>query len=156
MAAVGGVALKVVQTFIYVLAFCCASIILALYSYFLASLANHDAPISNKDRAIEGISGIAVFYTICAAILTCCLGGMAFFAFLGIFLDILFVAGFIGLAIMLKHGASACTGTVNTPLGYGPGASHSGLGTKHGDYGISLRTACRFNEVCFAVAVIGA
>merc|ERR1711879_332682 len=70
--AFGGAALKFIQTFLYALEFCCAGIILGIYSYFLSVLADRDAPIYTWAKAVEGISGAAVLYTIFAVLLTCC------------------------------------------------------------------------------------
>jgi hypothetical protein len=55
-----------------------------LFSYFLATTASHSVHGPNWVRAVEGISGAAVLYTIVAILLTCCLGGKPFFAFIGI------------------------------------------------------------------------
>jgi len=159
--AFGGAALKAVQTFLYALEFCCAAIILGLYSYFLSVLADRDAPIADWIKAVEGLSGAAVLYTIFAVLLTCFLGGKAFFAFLGILLDILFTGAFIAIAVLTRSGTKPCTGDVDTPLGYGDADSKQGFGSANGQgdqytYAVSLGTACRMNKTVFAVAVAGA
>jgi len=153
--AFGSVALKSVQTFLYILTFLCAAVIIALYSYFLSLESIHHVHIPNKHRAIEGISGIAVCYSIAAILFTCCLGGKVLFAFLGIVLDAAFAAGFIAIAVMTGNGASNCRGaTVQTPLGDGPSNSHQiSNGAKITP---SLRTVCHMESACFAVAIIGA
>lgn len=84
MALIKGGFLRIFQTFLYALAFLCAAVILGIYSYFLATLADRNAFIANWVKAVEGISGAAVLYTIFAVVLTCCLGGISFFAFLAI------------------------------------------------------------------------
>lgn len=99
-------------------------------------------------------------------VLTCCLGGISFFAFTAIVLDILFVGGFIAIAVLTRHGASSCTGIVNTPLGIGnadannsEGFGNNGLGTGQGEnltYSVSPRNACRMNTAVFAVSIIAA
>jgi len=160
----GGAALKLIQTFFYVLAFCCSAIILGFYSYFLAIESDRNATIPRKQKAVEGISGIGVVYTVFAVILTCCLGGKTFFAFLALVLDLLLCAGFVAIAVMTRAGANSCTGNVNTPLGSGPSNTHgsfgsNGFGTGSGEnvtYAVSLHTACIYNKVCFSVAIIGA
>jgi hypothetical protein len=158
--AFGGTALKAVQTFLYALEFCCAAIILGIYSYFLAVLADRNAPISNHAKAVEGLSGAAVLYTIFAVLLTCFLGGKMFFAFLGIVFDIIFTGAFIAIAVLTRDGAHSCSGRVETPLGNGPSTTKQGFGSNdQGDqitYAVSLGTACRMNTACFAVAVAGA
>ncbi|KAL2351904.1 hypothetical protein BJ546DRAFT_231027 [Cryomyces antarcticus] len=138
--------LRLFQTFLYALEFCCASIILGIYSYFLAFLSRRNLSISNQSKAVEGISGAAVLYLIFAVLLTCFLGGVSFFAFVAIVLDVLFVGGFIVIAVMTRNGANSCSGYVNTPLGNGP----SNVGTP------SLRLPCKLNTAAFAVSIIGA
>ncbi|KAF2762301.1 hypothetical protein EJ05DRAFT_473213 [Pseudovirgaria hyperparasitica] len=163
MAKLAGAALRIIQTLFYALAFCCAAIILGFYSYFLAVKADRDWVITNQEKAIEGMSGAAVLYTILAVLFTCCLGGVTFFAFLAIVLDVLFCGAFIAIAIMTRD-ATSCTGNVETPFGNGPSNSPSsgfdgdfGIGSNDTQtYAVSLGRACRYNQVCFAVAIIGA
>jgi len=146
----GSMTLKAFQTFLYALEFCCAGIILGIYSYFLAAQSDHNVSIPQWQKAVEGMSGIGVIYTVFAVVLTCCLGGIAFFAFIGIVLDILLCAAFIALAVLTRDGASSCSGkSVKTPLGTGPDNSK-------GSFGITYGTACHYNTACFAVAIIGA
>jgi hypothetical protein len=110
------------------------------------------------------MSGIGVVYTIFAVILTCCLGGKTFFAFLAIVIDILLCGAFVAIAVLTRDGAKSCSGTISTPLGNGPANSRgsfgqNGFGTGTGEnvtYAVSLRTACLYNKACFAVAIIGA
>lgn len=126
--------------------------------------ADRDQGIPNWQKAVEGISGIAVIYTIAAVVLTCCLGGISFFAFTAIVLDILFIGGFIAIAVLTRHGASSCSGIVNTPLGVADATENSsdgygsgGIGTGEGEnltYSVSPRTACRLNTAAFAVSII--
>src|SRR5262245_39292539 len=130
--ALGGAALKLFQTVLYAIEFCCAGLVLAIYSYFLSILADRDLPIYTWAKAVEGISGAAVLYTIFAVLLTCCLGGKMFFAFLGIIFDLLFCAGFVVLAVLTRDGAHSCTGGVKTPLGNGPASSKQGFGSGGG------------------------
>lgn len=158
--AFGGAALKLVQTFLYVVEFGCAALILGIYSYFLSVLADRDAPIYTWTKAVEGMSGAAVLYLIFAVLLTCCLGGKTFFAFLAIILDLLFGAAFVAIAVLTRNGAHSCSGYVKTPLGDGQSSSKEGFRSEgQGNqitYSVSLGTACRLNTACFAVAVLGA
>lgn len=157
MAKLAGGALKLLQTFLYAVCFCCAGIILGFYSYFLAVQADRNIAIPRWEKAVEGISGIACVYCIFAVVLTCCIGGIIFFAFLAICLDILFVAGFVALAVLTRDGAGSCnTNPVRTPLGNGAPDSKDGWGNHQHTYSVHLGLACRYNEACFAVAVIGA
>lgn len=157
----GGAALKIGQTLIYALAFCCSAIILGIYSYFLSVLADRDAPIYTWVKAVEGMSGAAVLYTIFAVILTVCLGGKKFFAFLALVLDILFCGAMVAIAVLTRDGAHSCRGRVATPLGTGQHTAKQGFGSGNGQgdqytYAVSLGTACTLNKVCFAVAIVGA
>jgi hypothetical protein len=159
--AFGGTALKLFQTFLYAIEFCCAGIILGIYSYFLSVLADRNLPIYEWAKAVEGIAGAAVLYTIFAVLLTCFLGGKTFFAFLAVLLDVLFCGAFIALAVLTRDGAHSCTGQVETPLGIGNSADKQGFGSDNnqGDqytYASSLGTACRLNSACFAVSILGA
>ncbi|KAF2161770.1 hypothetical protein M409DRAFT_58846 [Zasmidium cellare ATCC 36951] len=164
MGIVKGGALRLFQTFLYALAFCCSAVILGIYSYFLSVLADRDIAIPTWEKAVEGLSGAAVLYLIFAVILTCCLGGIQVFAFLALVLDICFVGAMIAIAVMTRHGASSCSGIVNTPLGTGEANSHAAgfngdFGFGDNDtltYAVSLHTACRLNTAAFAVSIIAA
>ncbi|KAF2460515.1 hypothetical protein BDY21DRAFT_335621 [Lineolata rhizophorae] len=158
MAKFGGLFLKAVQTFLYAVEFCCAGIVLAIYSYFLSVLADRDIPIAAWKKAVEGMSGIAVVYTIFAVLLTCFLGGKTFFAFLAIVLDILFAAVFIAIAVLTRDGAGSCSGYVETPLGDGPedadGARYNVNDNETVTVAVDLGLACRLNKAAFAVSII--
>jgi hypothetical protein len=93
------------------------------------------------------MSGAAVLYTIFGVILTLCLGGIAFFGFLGVVLDILFAGAFAAIAYYTRHGANSCSGIVNTPIGRGPSNAEA---PGAGDYGY----ACSLNTACFAVSIL--
>lgn len=155
---------RLLGTFPYMLCFCCSAIILGFYSYFMAVLSDRDRPIANWLKAVEGISGVGVVYTILAIVLTPCLGGVRILAFLGMVLDVAFCGAFIAIAVLTRDGVNSCTGIVDTPLGRGnaetgEGFGKNGFGTGDGDqftYQASYGTACRFNKACFAVSIIGA
>ena len=161
MGAFAGSALRFLTTAVYFVCFCCAAIILGIYSYFLAVLSDRGALITRDEKAIEGLSGVAVIYTIFAVILTCFLGGVRFFAFLGVVLDFCFIGAFIALAILLRDGDSSCSGVVTTPLATGPavdGASGAGYSSPSGNqitYAVNQYHACKLNTACFAVAIVG-
>jgi hypothetical protein len=147
--ALGGALLRFGATGLRIFEFCCAAIILGIYSYFLAVLSKHSLPIPTWEKAVEGMSGAAVLYTIFGVLLTLFLGGIAFFGFIAVVLDILFAACFAAIAYYTRHGANKCSGIVNTPIGTGasndaaPGA---------GDYGY----ACTLNTACFALSIVAA
>ncbi|PYH91601.1 hypothetical protein BO71DRAFT_401240 [Aspergillus ellipticus CBS 707.79] len=144
----GGAFLRILNLTIRVLQFLSGAVILGIFSYFLAELARHNQSIAQWIRAVEGLSGAATLYGILGMLFTCCLGGVAFFAFLAIVLDVCFIGAMIAIAIMTRHGASSCSGTVNTPLGTGPSTSDSVSGT-------SFHYACELQKAAFAVSIIG-
>lgn len=59
---------------------------------------------------MEGLTGAGVLYTVFAVLLTCILGGHRVFAFIAIFLDILFCGAFIAVAVLTRDGADSCKG----------------------------------------------
>jgi ABC-type multidrug transport system permease subunit len=93
-----GLALKSIQWFIRFVQFCCCAVVLALFSYFLAHLHRNNQPINNNLRAVEGISGLGVLYTLLALIFLCCVAGIIFTSAIAILLDILFAGAFIYIA----------------------------------------------------------
>lgn len=68
--ALGGAVLRIGSFAIRALQFACAAIILGIYSYFLAVLANHNVHIPTWEKAVEGLSGAACLYTLFAVLLT--------------------------------------------------------------------------------------
>lgn len=147
--AIGGTLLRGNTTLIRFLQLLSSAIVLGIFSYFLAVLSRHSNPISSWTKAIEGISGAAVLYTVFGVILTCFFGGISIFAFLAIFLDLCFVGCFIAIAVHLKNGASSCRGSVSTPLGAGQASGRTIAGT-------SLSAACKLQKAVFAVAIAAA
>ncbi|KAI9646783.1 hypothetical protein NHQ30_004782 [Ciborinia camelliae] len=152
----GGVALKFLQWFLRSVEFCCAVIILAIFSYFLAKLSTNNLPIANHLRAVEGISGSGALYTAIGLGILCCVAGLMFFSLIAIFLDFCFTGAFIYVSWATRDGKS-CTGFVVTPLGNGIAATNdrtSGVGSGRNTSLPSLHTSCRLNTACFAVAII--
>ncbi|KAF4415031.1 membrane-associating domain-containing [Fusarium acutatum] len=153
MGAKSGTALKFLQWFIRGVQFACAALILAIYSYFLATLHNHNLHISDTIRAVEGISGVAVLYTAAALVLVCCLAGRTLSSLFAIILDVAFIGAFIYVAVANKGGASSCTGYLDTPFGKGKAGN-----TAEGSDGFtalpSYRTACKLQSACLAVSII--
>ncbi len=90
-------------------------------------------------RAVEGMAGAAVIYTAFAVILTCFLGGVTFFAFLALLLDLAFMGCFIAIAVLTRGGARSCSGR-NVPSPIETGNSK----------------ACKLETTVFAVAIIAA
>jgi len=145
--ALGGALLRFGQTGLRIVEFASAAIILGIYSYFLSVLAEKNIHIPAWEKAVEGISGAGVLYTIFGVIFTLCLGGITFFALIAVFLDIVFAGGFAAIAYYTRHGANSCSGVVNTPLGVGL-SSEAAPGP--GDWGY----VCSLNTACFAMAVL--
>jgi len=151
MVSAGGAALRGVGTLLYALDFLCAAGIVGIYSYFIAALVKSNLVVNNTWRAVEGLSGAAVLYTIFAILLTCFLGGMRVFAFMGIILDILFMGAMIAIAVLTRGGIRSCGGTPNTVFGIG--ASNAATPVEwHPTYG----TACKLQKSVFSLAVAGA
>jgi hypothetical protein len=144
----GGVLLRFCSLTIRVLQFLDAAVILGIFSYFLAILAQHQLPIATWLKAVEGLSGAATLYGLLGIIFVCCLGGVAFFAFLGVVLDVCFTGAMIAIAVLTRNGTDSCTGTVDTPLG-------SGKATDNSKAQLAFEMACKLEKVTFAVAVIG-
>lgn len=153
MGARSGVALKFLQWFFRAIQFACAALILGVYSYFLAALHNHNLHINSDVRAVEGISGAAVLYTLIALLLLCCLAGLTFIAFVAIVLDVAFIGAFIYVAVANRHGAGSCSGYLDTPFGKGQSGQ-----TVDGSGGFttlpSFHTACRLQTACLSVAIV--
>ncbi|KAJ5760380.1 hypothetical protein N7520_007536 [Penicillium odoratum] len=148
MGAAGGVFLRFCALVIRVLQFLAAAVILGIFSYFLAILSKHDQHIATWLKAVEGLAGAATLYGLFGLVFVCCLGGVAFFAFLGVVFDILFTGAMIAIAIMTRKGTNSCTGTVNTPIGSGESTDDSPSKLNYG-------MACTLEKVVFAVSVIG-
>lgn len=107
--ALGGVFLKVLSMILRALQFVAAIVILGIFSYFLVYLRDHHIEVLTWVRAVEGIAGIACVYTLVAFFLTCCLGSLAFFAFVAIVVDIVFAAAFIALTVLTDGGNTNCS-----------------------------------------------
>lgn len=144
----GGVILRFLNLTIRILQFLDSAVILGIFSYFLAALAHDEEPIPQWMRAVEGISGAATLYGLLGAIFTCCIGGVAFFAFVAMVLDVCFVGAMIAVAVLTRNGVKTCQGKVDTPLGTGPSDDPAHLGASFG-------IACELEKVTFAVAIIG-
>ncbi|CZT16066.1 uncharacterized protein RCC_01906 [Ramularia collo-cygni] len=154
MGLIKGGFLRLSQTFLYVLAFLCSALIIGIYSYFLAVLADRDVSIPTYAKAVEGIAGVATLFTLFAVVLTCCLGGITFFGLLAVLLNILVMGGFIAIAVLTRSAVHSCTANnIRTgPLGRAADSSFNSNVT----YAVSPRTACRLNKAVFIVSIIGA
>lgn len=138
--------------------FCCATIILGIFAYFISALRSHHQHVPTYIRAVTGISGAAVLYTLLALFLVFCLGGIAVFSAMGMLLDLAFLGAFIYLAYATRHGRGSCSGNVNTPLGNGNTATSNQVPFHNTPGSVSLpslKVSCRLNKACFAVAIVG-
>lgn len=148
-----GLGLKFLQWFVRGIQFLCAALILGVYSYFLAALHNHDLKVPTAVRAVEGISGAAVVYSLAGLLLLCCFAGLMFTSLIAIILDVAFIGAFIYVAVANKNGASDCKGYLDTPFGKGQEDR-----TANGSGGFtnlpSFHTACKLQSACLAVAIV--
>jgi hypothetical protein len=144
----GGVVIRFFNLAIRVLQFLAAAVILGIFSYFLAVQSQHNQPIPTWMKAVEGLSGAATLYGLLGSLFTCCMGGLAFFAFLAIVLDVCFIGAMIAIAVMTRDGTQSCSGNVNTPVG-------SGADNVDSASGVRLGYACMLEKVTFAVSIIG-
>lgn len=152
----GGAMLKSGQSIIRLLQLLSSIVILGIFSYFLASLTRHDLFKARWVKAVEGIAGAAVLWTLVATLLTCFIGGLTGFGALALILDILFIGGFIAVAYMNRGGTRSCDGFVSTALGDGntraPRPSNlNRIGRNHIP---NYRAACRMEKGVFAVSII--
>jgi len=150
-------ALRVVQWFIRGIQFCCATIILALFSYFLAVMAKHNLRIDNWIRAVEGISGAAVLYTLISLCVLCCVAGHPFTSFFAILLDICFIGAFIYIAAKNgPTGTDSCRGPVNTIFGSGNADQNVFNDYPDGpNFLPSLQQTCNMQTAVLAVSIVG-
>ncbi|KAJ5965141.1 uncharacterized protein N7479_005017 [Penicillium vulpinum] len=146
----GGVVLRFFNLGLRVLQFLDAAVILGIFSYFLAVLSRNDQHIPTWIKAVEGLAGAATAYGLLGIIFTCCLGGVAFFAFLGVALDVCFVGAMVAIAILTRDGVGNCnTGTLDTPMGTGNADDETVSKS------LKFSMACTLEKVVFAVAIIG-
>ena len=154
--ALGGLMLKSSQSILRLLQLLSSIVILAIFSYFLAVLGKHHLRKAGWVKAVEGIAGGAVLWTLVAALLTCFVGGLTAFGALALILDVLFIAAMVAVAVMTRGGAHSCHGRVSTPLGDGdtrrPGPSN--LNTRRPLYTPHYKAACRMEKAVFAVSII--
>ncbi|KAG6116666.1 hypothetical protein E4U13_001678 [Claviceps humidiphila] len=100
----------------------CATLVLAIFSYLLVALHEYGLQIDVDLRAVEGISGSAVLYTLINMLSQCCLASdLGCMAPLAVVFDVGFMAGFIFVAVVNKNGAEACRGNTDSPFGRGQG-----------------------------------
>ncbi|KAJ4306397.1 hypothetical protein N0V88_001197 [Collariella sp. IMI 366227] len=112
-------------------------------------------PIKTWTRAVEGISGAGVFYTILALLTLFFAPDHPFPAFLMMIFDVAFIGGFIYIATANRGGASSCNGEVDTPYGKGNADTNVVSNGKGGFTTLpSLRQACKMETACLAVSIV--
>lgn len=129
---------RAASTTLRALEFAISALVLGIFSWYLAYLSKHHLHIPTWEKAVEGMAGGAVIYTSFAVILTCFLGGITFFAFLGLLLDILFCGAFVAIAILTKAGAKSCGSVNDSPIG------------------LDHHVSCQLQRAVFAVAIAAA
>jgi hypothetical protein len=151
-----GLALKDLQWFLRAIEFCCAALILGIFSYFLAALHNHGLNIDNYTQSIEGISGAAVLYTLIGLLLLCFVAGLTFFSLFVTLLDLAFVGAFIYVAYETRSGARSCTGIVDTIFGTGGANADNTVPAPNGGVTAlpSFKQACQLETACFSVSIV--
>ncbi|KAI2621717.1 hypothetical protein GGR54DRAFT_599489 [Hypoxylon sp. NC1633] len=148
MGSSSGLMLRGLQWIIRGIQFCCCALVLALFSYFLATLAHRGSSIQTWIRAVEGISGIGLIYAALGLLLVCCLAGHLLTSSIMILLDLCLVGAFIYVASANRVGASNCNGRPDTALGAGNSTD------KPNNENPSYGTACRMQSACFAVSIV--
>ncbi|KAI0205376.1 hypothetical protein F4808DRAFT_282538 [Astrocystis sublimbata] len=143
-----GLALKAIQWFIRGIQLLSSIVVLALFSYFLAIASQNHYRIPIWSRAVEGIAGAGVLYTLIGLLLLCCVAGHPFASGIAITLDIAFVGAFIYVAQANRGGASSCTGTVNTI--FGTHRASEDLGNRLP----SFRQVCQIHKAVLAVSIV--
>ena len=149
MGAAGGVFLRFCGLLIRVLQFLDAAVILGIFSYYLAILSKHDQTIDTWLKAVEGLAGAATLYSLLGIVFVCCLGGVSFFAFLGVVFDVLFTGAMVAIAVFVP--ATAPTAALAKSTLLLAQATQATIALQ------SLATAwpANWKKVVFAVSVIG-
>lgn len=154
MVSKSGLALKLLQWFIRGIEFLCAAVVLGIFSYFLAALHNNGFDVPTWTKAVEGISGAGVLYTITGLLLLCCLAGHPITSSIAILLDICFIGAFAYVAYANRAGANSCSGSVNTPFGVGSGDNQISGSTNGFTKLPTYKEACKLETASFAVSII--
>jgi hypothetical protein len=142
------------KTTLYLLCICAAGTIVGIYGYFLAYLSLDESHIAAWKKAIEGISGAAVLYTLINAILTCCLDHRPYLVVISIILDAGFAGGFVAISVLTRQSASSCSAYLHTPLGSGIlYSTPPDSGGREGRVPY-LWYVCSLNKAVFAVSII--
>ena len=145
--------LRALQTGLRSLQLTAAVAILAVYSYTLGALSNRGLPTPTDVRAVEGIVGATVAYTLLCIVLLRVFPARTFPSFVLIVLDVAFTAAWIYVA-KANGGGTSCSGEVNTH--FGKGKAEDDVEGKSGGFMTlpSYGDACRLLTACLAIAII--
>lgn len=145
--------LRTLQTGLRALQLTAAIAVLAIYSYTLGALENRGLKTPTDVRAVEGVVGITVAYTLACIVLLRVFPTRTFPAFVLIVLDVVFAAAWIYVAVANGGGAS-CSGEVDTHFGKGK-TDDDVEGKKDGFMALpNFGDACRLLTACLAIAIL--
>ncbi|KAF3761978.1 hypothetical protein M406DRAFT_85089, partial [Cryphonectria parasitica EP155] len=160
MASRSGVAgLKCLQWLFRGLQLACAAVILGIYSYFLATMLDHELTLPTSVKAIEGISAAATLYAVAGVLLVWCCAGHAATSFIAMLIDLGLTAAYIYVAVANRAGASSCSGSSGVDSPYGSGSASATPSSSAGSAVVRLPTygvACRMETACLAAACAAA
>ena len=145
--------------------FGCSAVILAIYSYYLATLANHNMEITNDVKAVEGITAIGTVYTALGLLLICCCAGYPATSFISLVFDIGLACAYIYVAVANRAATGGCQGdSIYTVYGMGdasatPGGGDGGMtGVQQVTGGATrlptYQLACQLMMVCLILACV--
>ena len=157
--------LKCLQWTFRAIQFGCSLIILAVYSYYLATLSNHGMEIRTDVKAVEGIAAVGTLYTALGLLLICCCAGYPATSFISMVFDIGLSASYIYVAVANRAATGSCSGpSVNTVYGEGdanatPGGGDGGMtGVQQVTGGASrlptFQLACQLMIACLIVSCV--
>jgi hypothetical protein len=156
--------LKCLQWTFRAIEFGCSVVILAVYTYYLATMVNHSMNIPTSVKAVEGISAVGTLYTLVGILLVCCCAGHPAPSFISLVLDIALAGAYIYVAVANRDGAGSCTGSnVNTVYGSGdagatPDGSSNGVTGVPGVSGVTqlptFQLACQLEMACIIVSCV--
>jgi hypothetical protein len=111
--------------------FGCSVVILGVYSYYLATMINHQIEVPASVKAVEGITAVGTIYTLLGLLLICCCAGHPAPSFISLVMDLALAAAYIYVAVANRAGAGNCSsGTVDGPYGSGEAGAFPGGATQ--------------------------
>lgn len=146
--------LKCLQWLFRGIEFGCSSIILGIYSYYVATMVNHKMTIPTGVKAVEGISAAGTLYTVLGLLLVCCCAGHPAPSFISMIFDIGLAGAYIYIAVANRDGANSCSsGKLHTV--YGSGDAHSTPSSDNGGTKLpTFQVACKMETACLIVSCV--